>query len=604
MSFPLLRINLSKNMIKKENIPTKIREQYLGGTGFIAYYLNKEIPPKIDPLSSKNKIIVATGPLQGTIIPISGRYAMGAKSPLTGLFLDCNVGGFVGPELRKAGYSLIIIEGKADNPVYVSISDDHVEIKDASHLWGLTTGETENKIRETEHKKDMRVISIGPAGENLVKIACTTSDSFRNAGRGGLGAVWGSKKLKAIAIKGTKEIKIGNEEKIEAIKKEIIQRTMKAKKDGHLLHQHGTSWLVDVANQLSQFPTRNFQSGEFEDKDKINHETFEEKYSFKKKPCARCPIACSEILDASSFEWTDYEYIAKPEYETLGMLGGNCGINDSDTIIYANFVSNELGLDTISTGSAIALTMEAVEKDYLRDPMYKDITFGNKEKIIELINKIAKREDIGNLLAEGALAAAKKWDCEHLAVVSKGLDFAAWDPRGKKGLGLSYATAAVGASHLRGWPSTTEIPDSSALPVIDSLITEQDLKTIKDSLTICHFTHSITPKLTLEDCKKIISALWNREIEMDEVIDIARRIWIAKRMFNVREFEPNKPREFDVLPHRFMEEPIPSGRAKGCKAFVDEHDFNKSLDTLYEKRGINQDGTPKDEEINRLEIKF
>ncbi len=600
----LLRVNLTSREIKKEEIPKEVIEQYMGGTGLIAYYLYKEMSSHIDPLGPENKIVLVVGPIQGTEVPISGRYSMGAKSPLTGLFLDSNAGGFVGPELAKAGYTAVIIEGKAEYPVYLSIKDEQIEIKDATHLWGKTVSEVEKTVKEEENESAMRFISIGKAGENLVKIACTTSDLFRNAGRGGLGAVYGSKNLKAISIRGTKTLERGNKEEIKKIRADITSRAKKAKSGGHLLHTHGTSWLVNAANGLSQFPTRNFQSGEFEKYEKINHESFMQKYKRIRKPCARCTIACSEYLDASHFPWAKDKYVAKPEYETLGMLGGNCGIDDTDTIIYANHLCNEYGLDTISVGSVIATTMEAVEKGYLQGDEYKDIVFGNKEKFFELIHAIAERKGLGELLAEGVVHITKLWKCEHIAVHSKGLPFAAWDPRGKLGLALSYATAAVGASHLRGWPATTDIPDKSATTIIGSLVEQQDAKTIKDCLTICHFTHSITPPLNFEDCAKITSAVWGREVTTEELSTIAKRIWIVKRMFNIREYKEKKPREFDTVPPRFMKEPLPSGRAKGCTAFVNEEDFEKSMDLLYEERGLDKDGYVLKETLEKLNIKL
>jgi len=602
MNNQLLRINLTKNKITTEEIPESVVYNYLGGTGYITYYLYKEIKSKIDPLSSENKIIIAPGPIQGSRIPISGRYAVGTKSPLTSLYLDSNVGGFFGPEVRMAGYDLIIIEGKASQPVYIAIKDDKVEIKDASDLKGFLVFETELMIRELEDEPQMRVMIIGPAGENLVKFACTTSDGFRNAGRGGLGAVFGSKNLKAVAVKGSNKPSNGNQKKIEEIRKDIVQRAKHAKDEGHLLHQHGTSWLVKVSSHLDHYPTRNWQAGEFEDVDKLSHEAFSEKYKRFRRPCFQCPIGCSETLDASVFDWVnqDRKEIAKPEYETLAMLGGNCGINDVEAVIEANDLCNQLGLDTISTGSAIAMVMEAKEKGLVEGPEFDEIEFGNVDKFLELIDEIAYRKNIGEILAEGVAQAAEHWKIEDLAIHVKKLPFAAWDPRAKLGLGLSYATAAVGASHLRGWPATSDIPDKSATEVLDSLIEEQDLKTIKDCLSICHFTHSIKPALNFEDCINIVSAVWNREVTEEELTSIARRVWILKRMFNIREFGDKDPIDFDNLPKRFMKEPLPSGRAEGKTAFIDEEDFIKSRSSLYQKRGLDEKGYPTKKELEKL----
>ncbi len=605
MNNNLLRINLTEGTVTKEKIPDSVVFQYMGGTGYITYYLYKEVQPKIDPLGPENKIIIAPGPIQGTRIPVSGRYSIGTKSPLTGLYLDSNAGGFLGPEIKFASYDLIIIEGKSSKPVYISIKDQNVEIKDATDLWGGFVFETDVLIKGLEHEPKMRIITIGPAGENLVKFACTTSDNFRNAGRGGLGAVFGSKNLKAVAFKGSTRPTDGNENKIELIRKDIVQRAKKAKDEGHLLHKHGTSWLVKVASDLDHYPTRNWQSGEFEDADNLGHETFAKKYKRFRRPCYQCPIGCSETLDTSVFDWVekDRKEIAKPEYETLAMLGGNCGISDSEAVIHANYLCNELGLDTISTGSAIAMTMEAMEKGLVEGSEFDDVEFGNIDKFLELIDKIAYRKDIGDILADGVAQAAEHWKIEDLAMHVKKLPFAAWDPRAKLGLGLSYATAAVGASHLRGWPSTSEIPDKSALKIIDSLIEQQDLKTIKDCLTICHFTHSIKPALGFDDCVDIVSAVWDKEVTTEELTDIARRVWIMKRMFNIREFGDKKPIEFDTLPKRFMKEPLPSGRAKGRTAFIDEEDFINSMQALYAKRGLDEEGYPTKEEMARLGIK-
>ncbi len=604
MNNNLLRINLTEGTVTKEKIPDSVVFQYMGGTGYLSYFLYKELEAQIDPLSSDNKIILAPGPIQGTRIPISGRYSVGTKSPLTGFFIDANAGGFFGSEIRMAGYDLIIIEGKSENPCYLSIKDDKVEIKDAQQLWGQRVHETDELIKTSENEPKMRVLAIGPAGENLVKISCTTSDRFRNAGRGGIGAVFGSKNLKAVAIKGSNRPTNGNPDKIDEMRKELNKRAKTAKDDGHMLHKHGTSWLVNIANHNTQFPTRNFQSGEFEDHEKITHEVLDKLYKRFRRPCFQCPIACSETLDASDFEWTDEKEIAKPEYETLGMMGGNLGISDIETIIHLNFLCNQLGLDTISTGSSIAMTMEAVGKGLLTGEEFKNLRFGNKEAIFDLVYKIASREGIGDILADGIIFASKKWGIEDLAIHSKGLPFAAWDPRGKLGLGLSYASAAVGASHLRGWPTTREMPDKSAVEVVDSLVHEQDVKTIKDSLTICHFTHSISPPLKFEGCRRIAEAVWDKPVTDEELTNIARRIWILKRMFNIREYGDKKPFEFDTLPKRFMTEPLPSGRAKGKTAFVNEEDFKKSMLSLYEKRGLNNEGYPTEEALEKLGIKF
>jgi aldehyde:ferredoxin oxidoreductase len=286
----------------------------------------------------------------------------------------------------------------------------------------------------------------------------------------------------------------------------------------------------------------------------------------------------------------------------MAMFGGNVGISDHETIIKANYLCNQLGLDTISTGSAIAMTMEAVEKGLLKGSEFEGVRFGNGAKIFEMIEMIAFRQGYGDVLAKGVAQAAEHWGIEDLAIHVKGLPFAAWDPRGKRGLGLSYSTSAVGASHLRGWPQTSEIPDKSAIGIIDSLMEQQDYKTLTDCLIICMFSYAIEGGFTFDDRQKILSALWDREVSKYEMMNIAQRIWITKRLFNINQYEGKKPIDFDVLPKRFMQEPLPSGRAEGSKAFISEEDYNKSLQSLYTKRGLDKFGIPTKEEIDRLEI--
>ena len=602
MKNQLLRINLTSNEVMKETIPEEIYTKYIGGTGFISYYLYKEIKKKIDPLSPENKLIIAPGPAQGTRIPITGRYAVGALSPLTSHFLDSHAGGFLGPEIRFAGYDLIIIEGKAKKPVYISINDAKVEIKDAQNLWGKLFFETEDLIRKEEKETTMRVIAIGPAGENLVTISCPTADIHHNPGRGGLGAVFGSKNLKAVAVKGSGKPTNGNPEKIDKIRKDIMQRAKEAKDRGVGMFKYGTSNAVGFSNEMSQYPTRNWQSGEFEEYEKLSGVILDEMYTAIKRPCYNCPIGCSSTLDASIFSWAEKEEVARPEYETMAMFGGNVGISDHETIIRANYICNQLGLDTISTGSAIAMTMEAVEKEFLKGSEFEGVKFGNGEKIFEILEMIAYRKGFGDILAKGVAQAAEEWGIEDLAIHVKGLPFAAWDPRGRKGLGLSYSTAAVGASHLRGWPSTSEIPDKSALDVMDSLMEQQDYKSLLDCLIVCTFSYSVEGGFTFDDRQKILSALWDRDVSRDEMMEIAQRIWITKRLFNINQYEDKKPIEFDVLPKRFMTEPLPSGRAEGSKAFINQEDYDNCLQYLYKKRGLDQSGIPTQEEIDRLEI--
>ncbi|MHA1167651.1 MAG: aldehyde ferredoxin oxidoreductase family protein [Candidatus Hodarchaeales archaeon] len=588
----VLRINLSTGDIKVENTAKNAME-LVGGTGLGAHYM-LGTKSGIDPLGPENQIVIATGPAQGTKIPLCGRYVILSKSPLTGFFIDSHVGGFVGPELKKAGYDAIIITGGSEKPCYIEIFDDNVSIKDATGFWGKSTAETEKLLRDS---KGGRVISIGIAGENQVKIACVVSDDFRNAGRGGIGAVFGSKKLKAIHVKGTGAVTVADPERVAQLAAGIRERTRKSRESGRGLLLKGTAAFVGYSNAKDQLPTRNFQKGEFEHWEDLTPSAIEKVATdTMKRPCYNCPLSCAHVYRDLP-DWAEHGGIVPvPEYETLAMMGSNLGINDAGTIIKANYFANIYGLDTISTGNVIGFFMECGEKNLLPEEYRKEkVEFGDSEGSLELLKKIAERKGVGKLLGEGVKTASEDFGnmSSSFAIHVKGLEMAAWDPRGKKALGLSYATSSVGASHLRGWPVTAKIPDSKVEDdVIVSLADQQDFKKIKDSLIICHFTHSIEPPLNWKDCAEIYSALTGDEISVEGLKEKARKIWIACRNYNVKEKEFRVPREMEKLPWRIINEPLPSGSAEGCKAFVDSKDFNESLEKLYKLKNLDRWGYP------------
>ncbi len=594
----LLRVDLTTQQIREEAIPQEVLHQFIGGKGLGTYYLYQEVPPRINPLDPMNRFYLAAGPAQGTRIPITGRIAAVSKSPLTNLYIDSQMGGNLGPQLKRAGYDLLIIQGKSEKPAWIQISPNGHAVNDATDLWGKTTHETELALRKAD--PNTQVLSTGPAGEHLVRFACLTHNYFRNFGRGGLGAVFGAKQLKAIAIQTEKVwIPTPDSEKELSLLKKLAQRSRKAKRRGHSLHYHGTPWLVDYANSIGMFPTRNFQATHFEGHKEISDESIEKKYHDDKRrtPCEGCVISCAWTFKKPDFKWAPAGQtgkIAIPEYETLGLMGGNLGIADTHAIIHANHLCNALGLDTISIGNVIGFLMELSQKGLLPDELKgAKIEFGDANSVLELLPKIANREGIGDRLAQGTRQFASELDGEahQVAVHTKGLEYPAWDPRGKLGLGLSYATAAAGPSHLRGWPSTTEPPNASATTVLDSLLEQQNLKVLKDSLIICHFTHSISPRLGIKGCAEILETVTGAKATKESVNEAANRIWLLARMFNNREYD-DAPRRYDVLPHRFMNEPIPDGPTKGYTAFISHKDFEESLTEFYKRRGCDTDGRP------------
>lgn len=598
----LLRIDLSSGSIKKEPISDKVLRTFIGGKGLATYILTKELKAGIDPLSPENKIIIATGPLQGSIVPICGRYCIVTKSPLTGLYLDSHAGGFVGPEIKFAGYDVIIIEGASETPCFISIIDDDIQIKDGHHLKGLSTLDKEIAIKKELNEDKARIMSIGPAGENLVKYACVTSDSFRNIGRAGVGSVFGSKNLLSIAVRGSKkDIQVITNEKFKEVAKDIQDRAAKSRKSSHLMHKVGTPWLVQLASDRDQLPIRNFQFGTHQNPKSIGKEALEQ-YKSKKLPCYRCTLQCAHVFDQKfEFQDNDTHIVPVPEYETLGLIAANCEVNLATTI-EANYLLNKFGLDAISTGNVIGFFMECAEKGLLPDQYTEEtITFGDSKGLLNLIHKIAFREGVGNILAEGTRIISEKFGqgTEKFAMNVKGLEFAAWDPRGKLALGLSYATAAIGASHLRGWPSTTKIPKDEIISpeIVSTLVEQQDLKLLKDSLIICHFTHSIIPALSITDAQKLCETVFGENIDARR---IAQNIWSLTRYFNMREFK-KAAIEYDTLPRRLMEEPLPSGIAAGSKAFQSEKDFKQGLEYLYEQRQCKEDGNLNNQELKWIE---
>ncbi|MFW9853502.1 MAG: aldehyde ferredoxin oxidoreductase family protein [Candidatus Thorarchaeota archaeon] len=596
----ILRINLSTAEIRVEPLPKSVIQNFMGGNGLGAYLLIRETEPGFSPLGSENKVMLVTGPLQGTRIPITGRYAVITKSPLTNFFLATHAGGSIGPELKFAGYDAVILEETSEDPCYITITEDHVEFKDGKKLLGLSALEKERKIQRIAGE-NIKVMAIGKAGENQVKYACVTAESFRNLGRGGVGAIFGSKGLLAIGINGTrKEIPVADPEKVRDLANDLRSR-VKAGREAELpIYRVGTTNLVRVASKRDQLPVRNFSEGMLEDTSGIDHEAAT-KYPTKKKPCFRCPLSCAHIYQYKfPFGETDH-IIGVPEYETLGMIGANCEL-DIETTIEINYWANAYGLDTISLGNVLGWFMECSERGLIPDQyMNESLFYGDTRGTIELIKKIVNRRGVGDILADGVQFASRVFGSptEHFAIHVKGLEMAAWDPRGRYGLGLSYATAPMGASHLQGWPRTTKSPKQAGPitpQIVQTLHEEQDLKIVKDSLIICHFTHSIVPGLSLADSQALFTAVTGFKTD---VRNIAQNTWAISRFFNMREIiQPVG--EYDRLPYRLLEEPLPTGRAAGSKAFVSLDDFKTGLQYLYKRRRCTQEGDLTQSEIERV----
>jgi aldehyde:ferredoxin oxidoreductase len=609
----VLRVNLTDGKLYVEDLPPEdVLRKWVGGRGLGVYYMLKEVDPRVDPLSPKNKAIVATGPLTGvTGIPSSGRWCSVTKSPLTNTIHDSQSGGKFGPELKFAGFDMIIIEGASEKPVYLWIYDGKAELRDAKHLWGKDTHSTTDMIKEelapvigSDEAKEIKVACIGPAGENLVKIACIINDKNRAAGRGGHGAVWGSKKLKAIAVRGHMKPPVADEAKLEEVAMKSLDMIKKSPVTSQTLPKYGTAALVNVINAHGIFPTKNFRTGVFPQAASISGEKIAEEIMdwkmAEEEVCWGCEIKCARYTRISKPPFTGEG--GGPEYETVWALGADTATSDLAAVSKANYLCNELGLDTISMGATIATLMELVElgkvpKEKLRGLR---VEWGNGEALVELVWRTAYRSGIGDDLAEGAARLAKKYGVPEIAMVVRNQELPAYDPRGAQGHGLAYATSNRGGCHLRAYliaPEVLGIPQ-----LLNRFETKgkaqwvkefQDVSAVVDSLIVCKF---VTFAYGADILAEQLSAVTGWNITIDEFKKIGERIYNAERVFNILSF--NDGEEYDTLPKRLLEEPIPEGPAKGYTVKL-----NEMLPEYYTVRGWIK-GRPTRIKLEELDLKW
>ena len=590
----ILRINLSDSTIKEEEIPQDLMKLYLGARGLGSKYFIDEVDPGIDPLSPENKLIFAPGPLSGTTAPTGGRYDVITKGPLTGTIAASNSGGFFGAELKFAGYDMLIVEGKAEKPVYISIKDNEVKIESAHDLWGKDVHQTTDLLIEKFGDKRARVACIGPAGEKLVKFAAIMNEKDRAAGRTGVGAVMGSKNLKAIVVRGTKRVEVANPEEFKAVVKEKIDILKENGVTGQGLPTYGTKVLDNIINQNGLYPTRNFQTGVFEGTEPISGEALVDKYLVRNKACFACPIGCGRVTKLpSGLEGEG------PEYETGWAFGADCGVSDLNAIVEANFICNKLGLDTISTGTTIAAAMELYEKGYLPKDMIEkgpEPKFGNSEAIVYYAWAIGNRVGLGDKLAEGSYRFAESLGHPEFSMSVKKQELPAYDPRGAQGHGLEYATSNRGGCHVRGYMISPEIlgaPEKLDPQEIEGkdkwVMTFQDLTAVIDSAGLCLFTSFA---LGLSDYKDLINAATGFDYTDEELLRVGERIWNLERMFNIK---AGVGPEQDTLPKRLLEEPMPDGPNKGHVVKLSE-----LLPRYYKTRGWDEKGYPTEEKLKEL----
>jgi aldehyde:ferredoxin oxidoreductase len=607
----ILRVDLTRGKIEKEILDERFAKDYLGGKGFGGKILYDELPAGTDPLSPANRIIISNGPLTGTGA-FAPKCSFVTKSPLTGGWLDCMLGGFVGPELKFAGYDALVLSGKAPHPVYLYIQDGKVTLKKADHLWGKSTHETETGIKKELGDPKTRVASIGPAGENLVRFACITGDLYRQAGRGGVGAVFGSKNLKAVAVRGSGKIRLADREEFLRHTRELNKAL---KESGETMTRYGTMWLVDPMNDYGMLPTRNFQRAVFDGVKKINGDRLVKTLKTKDAGCHACTLRCSNFLDVKRSEFGPFQ-LEGPEYETTCLMGSNCGVDDLKAISYLNLLCDQLGIDTMSTGNLIAFVMECVQKKILtsKDLDGLHLKWGNYKAMIELVRKISFRDGIGDLLSQGVARVAGKIGkaTPSFAMHVKGMEIPGYDPRGALGMALAYATADRGACHLRAWTIYEEVMGNmdrfspEGKPMLVSA--RMHRKVVMDALGICEMMGlmpifaDLLSDATGWDVKPVYNRVHEKLLE-DFTIDgakfgVGERIHNLTRAFNVREGFGKK---HDTLPARLFTESVPSGPLKGHP--IKPQDFTAMLEEFYALSGWDKNGIPIKDKLNGLGLR-
>jgi aldehyde:ferredoxin oxidoreductase len=599
----VLRVNLSTGKVETEPLKEELAKQYIGGIGLGIRLLMDNSKPNTDPFSPDNPLIFVTGPLSGTMAPSAGNgYAVVSKSPATGGVAESKAHGFFGPELKRAGYDAVIFTGKSEKLVYAWIDDDSVHLLDAQHLKGKSPYETDTAIREELGDYYIRVSAIGEAGEKLGRFASIINDEFRAIGRTGMGAVMGSKNLKAVAVRGTKDVNVANLEGFKEFIKMIYER-MK----GPATRKYrtlGTPENVLVLNALAALPTRNFAQATFEGAEKVSGEYLNEHFVKKIIGCATCGMRCDHVAVVPEGPYKGAT--TRMEFECLWALGPNCGVDRLDAIIEAMRLCNHYGVDGISTGVVIGFAMDLYENGLLTKENTKglDLRFGNHEALIEMVKKIGTREDwLGNVLAEGTMRAAEKISkgAEQYANHIKGLELPGYDLRGLKTAALGFAVSFRGACHLRSGAYSPDVKGKVNRFIIEKgrgkiIMAEEDVYNIIDSLILCKFSRG-TYYDGLDDMAKYYTLATGIEVTAEDLRKAGERINNIARLFNLREGAGT--REFDTLPPKIMTVPIPDeGVAKG--AVVNKEEFDLGLDDYYEVRGWTKEGVPKAEKLKEL----
>ena len=608
----VLRINLTNQTSTEEVLPIEMATDFIGGAGFGIKYLFDEVPANADALGPDNKLIFSPGPFSGTKVPCASRMAVTAKSPLTGAVGMGLSGGHFPVELKFAGYDVLIIEGQSQEPVYISIKNGEAKFRSAKKLWGMKTTDTQQIIKNDLKDQNVRIACIGPAGENQIKIASIINE-WRAVGRKGLGAVMGSKNLKAIAVRGFNKIQIADKDKL----KEARKIFTKAMKDSEILYpafsKIGTPMVVDHTCHMGIFPTKNFSAtGEYDPIEKIGTEV-QATRNVGKEHCYGCPVGCSQVKLAKTGEYAG-TMTEGPEFETMYSFGGATGVENIDTIIAADRLADEMGFDTISSGVSIAFAMELYEKGILtkEDTNGIELKFGNEKAMMKILKQMPFREGMGGLLADGSKIAAEKIGkgSEKYAMHVKGLELPAYDVRGAKAHGLNFATSFTGADHCRGYafqeifgiPVPKEVDRFTAEGKGELTKWNQDIRTATtDAPTMCGFILDMAVVgIAAQNTSDLMEAVTGMVYTPDDILSVGERINNLARAFNVRE---GFTRADDTLPERLMNETIPGGTSKGHS--ISKEELKQMLDEYYKARGWDiATGAPTRETLKSLNLEY
>ncbi len=617
----ILRINLGIEEILKPKLSEKMCDEFIGGRGFVAKTLYEELLPDTDPFDENNLFVIATGPLSGHFLPASGKTHFGSKSPATGGYADSNMGGHFGPALKYAGYDMAVITGKAKVPSYLYIKDDTVEIRPAKDYWGKGSLTCEEMMKK-DLGEDFQILTIGPAGEKLVKFACISHDFGRQAGRTGIGAVLGSKNIKAIAVKGTGSIPVHDIEKAYAKGRQAFEKV--SQKPGFKgWAPEGTAGITDWVNEVGAFPTKNFKTSHIDHSHMINGKMVLERIKITDKGCYCCPTPCGKYGHTKTAVGS--AYLEGPEFETIALFGGSCMLKTIEEVAYANYLCDELGIDTISGASVAAFAIECFEKGIIStDEIGKKVEFGDLESIVYLLNLISLRQnDLGDLLSQGVKIASEKigGGSEKFAIHVKGLEWTGYECRNAPSMMLAYMTADIGAHHNRAWVlghdvvgAATNVHDLISAGAVEDkrpkaivsgrdsagfVIDSQHTRPAFDLLGCCRL-QMMELGFEVENYAELYSVITGKEITWDDLIKISEKVWNLTRMISAREIK-DFGRSLDYPPPRFYEEPTPSGPNKGHYLCLEELD--ELLDAYYSARGWDKNGIPTKETLVRVGLK-